>query len=218
MEAQQKLFQALLKAQRSFTPVLKDGKNPMFKSQYATLDSVLDAVRSPLLDAGILLLQPPVDTGERTEKPAATVKTQLIHAESGESLEIVTTIPLAKNDAQGYGSAVTYARRYALMGLLGIAPEDDDGNAASGGTSASSRSSSQQRPAARQSAPASATGGTSEKPAAKTGPSLESALEKIKKSTTDKLDFAEQWCRINFTGDDLKALEKAIAERRAAAA
>ncbi len=222
MEAQQKLYQALLKAQNAFNAVVKDGKNPMFKSSYATLDSVLDAVRQPLLDAGILLLQPPIDTGERTDKPSATVKTQLIHAESGESLEILTTIPLGKNDAQGYGSAVTYARRYALLGLLGIAPEDDDGNAASGGSSTSRPAAARQQqrpaPAARQSDPASAptaSSGNGEKPAAKAaGPSLETALNKIKKSSLDKLDFAEQWVKLNFAGDDLEALKKAIAERR----
>ncbi|MBU2738707.1 ERF family protein [Acidithiobacillus concretivorus] len=204
----QKLFAALLAAQKSFTAVRKDGKNPMFKSQYATLDSVLDAVRQPLLDAGILLMQPPVDTGERLEKPCATVKTTLIHAESGESMEVVTSIPLAKNDAQGYGSAVTYARRYALMGLLGIAPEDDDGNAASSGNA---RQQAQRAP--QQTQPAA----TPKKDPPKTGPSLESALEKVKKSPVEKLDFAEQWCRMNFTGDDLKVLEKAITERRSAA-
>lgn len=209
----QKLFAALLKAQKGFNAVRKDGKNPMYKSQYATLDSVLDAVRQPLLDAGILLMQPPVDTGERLEKPCATVKTQLIHAESGESLEILTTIPLAKNDAQGYGSAVTYARRYALMGLLGIAPEDDDGNAASSGNTVRQQA---QRPRQQQTQQAAATS-SEKREAAKTGPSLESALEKVKKSPVEKLDFATQWCRMNFTGDDLKTLEKAIAERRSAA-
>ncbi|MBE7562693.1 ERF family protein [Acidithiobacillus sp. HP-6] len=212
----QKLFGALLQAQKAFSAVRKDGKNPMYKSQYATLDSVLDAVRQPLLDAGILLMQPPVDTGERLEKPCATVRTTLIHAESGESLEVVTSIPLAKNDAQGYGSAVTYARRYALMGLLGIAPEDDDGNAASSSAGNAGRQ-QVQRPRQQQNQQAAATS-SEKKEAAKAGPSLESALEKVKKSPVEKLDFAEQWCRMNFTGDDLKALEKAIAERRSAAA
>ncbi|WP_172437571.1 ERF family protein [Acidithiobacillus marinus] len=219
MEAQ-KLYAALLKAQKSFNPITRDGENLTFNSQYATLDSLLNAVRGPLLESGILLMQPPVDTGERTENPSATVKTQLIHAESGESLEILTTIPLTEQNPQGYGSAVTYARRYALMGLLGIAPEDDDGNAASGGSSTSRPAAArqQQRPApASASAPASSSG-NGEKPAAKAGPSLESALEKIKKSSIEKLDFAEQWCRINFAGDDLKALEKAISERRSSAA
>lgn len=200
-----KLFIALLQAQKAFNPVLKDGKNPMFKSQYATLDSVLDAVRQPLLDAGILLLQPPVDTGERAEKPCATVKTQLIHAESGESLEVVTSIPLAKNDAQGYGSAVTYARRYALLGLLGIAPEDDDGNAAVVKTPVTQQRSNSGSRTQQQAS-------TDSKPKK---PTVEDALKRVQEMEPSKLEFATKWVEANFTGTDLTTLKEAIEKKKA---
>jgi hypothetical protein len=74
---------------------------------------------------GIAVLQPTYD-----DEHGAYVKTVLVHGDSGESVECRTRLIIGKNDMQGYGSAITYARRYGLMGMVGIAPEDDDGNAA----------------------------------------------------------------------------------------
>lgn len=86
----------------------------------------MDACLPALNAAGIALIQP---TGE--DESGRFVETILIHGESGEQLSCRVPLIVQKNDMQGFGSAVTYARRYGLMAMAGIAPEDDDGNAAS---------------------------------------------------------------------------------------
>jgi len=117
---------ALVKAQKAFGPALKSSTNPHFKSRYADLSACVEAVITGLNDNGIALIQKchNCDNG-------VMVETVLIH-ESGEMLECGTLhVPASKQDPQGYGSALTYARRYSLMAACGIAPEDDDGNNAS---------------------------------------------------------------------------------------
>lgn len=116
---------ALVKAQMEMGPALKQSTNPAFKSKYADLSSVLEACMPALQAAGIAVIQP---TGE--DQLGKFVETVFIHAESGETLACRTPLLIGKQDMQGYGSAVTYARRYGLMAMAGIAPEDDDGNAA----------------------------------------------------------------------------------------
>lgn len=116
---------ALAKAQANMGKALKQANNPHFRSKYADLGNVMDACLPALNEAGIALIQP---TGE--DEHGRYVETVLIHGESGESLTCRVPLIVAKNDMQGYGSAVTYARRYGLMTMAGIAPEDDDGNAA----------------------------------------------------------------------------------------
>lgn len=117
---------ALVKAQRAFGPALKDKNNPAFRSKYADLGACIDAVQDALNANGIALLQQ-----TREDATGVTVETVLLH-ESGESWASGPLhVPAAKQDPQGYGSALTYARRYSLMAACGIAPEDDDGNAAS---------------------------------------------------------------------------------------
>ena len=119
------IYGALAKAQIAMGPALKDSTNPAFKSKYADLASVMAACLPALNANGIAVIQPPIDD----ESGARFVKTILAH-ESGETLECRVPLIIGKNDMQGYGSAVTYARRYGLMSMAGIAPEDDDGNAA----------------------------------------------------------------------------------------
>jgi hypothetical protein len=117
---------ALVKAQKAFAPALKTATNPHFKSRYADLAACVEAVIEGLNSAGIALVQ-------RTslDDAGVTVETVFVH-ESGEMLECGKLhVPAAKHDPQGYGSALTYARRYSLMAACGIAPEDDDGNAGS---------------------------------------------------------------------------------------
>jgi hypothetical protein len=117
---------AFVKAKRSFGPALKDKNNPHFKSKYADLGACLEAVEDALLENGIALLQETFEDGS-----GVTVETVFLH-ESGEERRCGKLhVPAAKQDPQGYGSALTYARRYSLMTACGIAPEDDDGNAAS---------------------------------------------------------------------------------------
>lgn len=122
----EKIAPAFIKAKKEFGPALKDRTNPAFKSKYADLGACLDAVDDALLANGIALMQETFldDTG-------VTVETVFIH-ESGETLRGGRLhVPASKQDPQGYGSALTYARRYSLQAACGIAPEDDDGNAAS---------------------------------------------------------------------------------------
>jgi len=117
---------AMVKAQKEFGPALKSSTNPFFTSKYADLAACVEAVIDALNNNGIALIQKchESDTG-------VNVETLLLH-ESGESLSCgVLHVPASKQDPQGYGSALTYARRYSLMAACGIAPEDDDGNAAS---------------------------------------------------------------------------------------
>ena len=116
---------ALIKAKRSFGPVLKDKTNPAFKSKYADLSACLEAVDEACLNAGIALYQ---ETS--ADATGVTVETVFMH-ESGESLRCGKLhVPASKQDPQGYGSALTYARRYSLLTACGLAAEDDDGNAA----------------------------------------------------------------------------------------
>lgn len=120
------IYAAFVKAQREFAPALKTATNPHFKSRYADLATCVEAVLDALNNHGIGLMQRtyPDDSG-------VTVETVFVH-ESGESIDGGKLhVPAAKQDPQGYGSALSYARRYSLMAACGIAPEDDDGNAAS---------------------------------------------------------------------------------------
>ncbi len=116
---------ALASAQINMGKALKQANNPHFRSKYADLGSVMDACLPALNEHGIAVIQP---TGE--DDTGRFVETIMIHGESGEQLSCRVPLIVSKNDMQGYGSAVTYARRYGLMAMAGIAPEDDDGNAA----------------------------------------------------------------------------------------
>lgn len=119
-----KIMPALIKAQGEFAPAVKAKVNPHFKSKYVPLDAVLDAIAEPLRNNGIAILQ-----HTDIEDACTVLVTRLVH-ESGEWIGGRYPVHPVKADPQGEGSALTYARRYALMALAGIAPEDDDGNAA----------------------------------------------------------------------------------------
>ena len=120
------IAQAMVKAQREFGPALKTKTNPHLKSKYADLAACVEAVIDALHNNGIALMQHTHDCDN-----GILVETVFLH-ESGESLSAGRLhVPAIKADPQGYGSALTYARRYSLMAACGIAPEDDDGQAAS---------------------------------------------------------------------------------------
>jgi len=124
-ESIKELSAALVKAQTSLEGVTKDKNNPFFKSKYADLSSVVGALKDPLTKNGLAYTQVLHDADS-----AAKVETIILHS-SGEWLSAgVISVPVSKHDAQGYGSALTYARRYSLSAAFGVAPEDDDGNAA----------------------------------------------------------------------------------------
>ena len=117
---------AFIKAKKAFGPALKAKVNPAFKSKYADLAACLEAVDEALLHNGIALIQETFD-----DATGVTVETVFLH-ESGEVIRGGKLhVPATKQDAQGYGSALSYCRRYSLMAACGIAAEDDDGNAAS---------------------------------------------------------------------------------------
>ena len=117
---------ALAAAQAEMGPALKSAENPHFRSKYADLASVMDACLPALNRHGIAVIQPLVEN-----ELGRYVVTRFIHGDvSSQVLECPIPLIVGKNDMQGLGSAITYARRYGLMSLAGIAPEDDDGNAA----------------------------------------------------------------------------------------
>jgi hypothetical protein len=103
--------------------ISKDAKNPFFKSNYASLSNIQDGIREPLQSAGLVYSQLPSGENELT--------TILIHAASGEYMESTYQMTPVKPDPQAKGSAISYARRYALAAILGLNVDDDDGNKAS---------------------------------------------------------------------------------------
>lgn len=143
------LAAALAKAQATIEGARKDSENAAFKnggkvSRYADLAAVWAACREQLTAEGLSVVQFP---GELIDN-RMTMATQLCHA-SGEWMRATLSIPLSKVDAQGYGSAVTYARRYALAAVVGVCPDDDDGNAATGAGQSRQEPQRDQSPPAR---------------------------------------------------------------------
>jgi hypothetical protein len=123
------LAKALPAAQKAFKRVAKDAANPHFGNKYASLSEITEATLPALNEAGITVLQPATVGGEGMVQ----VTTMLLH-ESGQWLRATHEVPISKRDAQGVGSALTYARRQALQALLTVAPagEDDDAEGAVG--------------------------------------------------------------------------------------
>lgn len=112
------------KAQADMGEVFKTANNPAFKSKYANLSAVIEAVVPALNKHGISLLQPATFKDGHVH-----ISTWLMH-ESGQWFRNTLSIPIGKTDAHSIGSAATYGRRYGLMAMSGVAPEDDDGNLA----------------------------------------------------------------------------------------
>ena len=118
-------LQDLCNAQQEMGPLLKDENNPHFKSKYASLKSVYETVLPVMNKHGFALY-----SKSGTDEIGPFVRTVLAHT-SGEGIDTVHYLVLDKNNMQGVGSAITYARRYGAMELCGVAPEDDDGNSSS---------------------------------------------------------------------------------------
>lgn len=118
------IAKALVDFQAKVSKIKKDAKNPFFKSNYASLSNIQDAISQPLIESGLCYSQSPTGTNG--------LCTILIHADSGEYLMDEYIMPVSKpNDPQAVGSAITYAKRYALAGVLGLnIDDDDDGNKA----------------------------------------------------------------------------------------
>jgi hypothetical protein len=116
---------ALLTAQRNIKFAAKNSKNPHFKNNYADLPSVIDAIKDALNDAGIVFMQMPTPS----EDGRLHLTTRLLH-ETGEWIEDTAVCAMPKQDAQGFGSSMTYLRRYSLAAVCGLYQADDDGEAA----------------------------------------------------------------------------------------
>jgi hypothetical protein len=119
------LSAAMAKAFAEIEAATKSANNPHFKSKYADLGAVIEAVKPPLIKHGLFFTQRshPAENGVSVET--------VLHHEGGEELSLGTLfVPANKQDAQGFGSALTYARRYGLMTAFGVPAEDDDGHAA----------------------------------------------------------------------------------------
>ena len=126
-DSTENIFAALVAAKKAFKPLVKNNFNPHFKNSFADLTAINDATQDALLKHGLTVVQ-----FLATAEGGIAIGSRLIHS-SGEWIEIPPAyIPATKPDAQGYGSAATYGRRYQIAALLGLAAEDDDdGNGAS---------------------------------------------------------------------------------------
>ena len=123
-ETIKELATALCKAQGEMKFAVKDAANPFFKSRYADLASVIEAVKLPFANNGISFVQ-----GTDFEDTAVIIETMLMHS-SGEWLSSRLKMQPVKNDPQSVGSAITYGKRYGLQAIAGVPSDDDDGNAA----------------------------------------------------------------------------------------
>lgn len=125
-EQRAELAAALALAQAEIDSAPKTEKNPFFKSTYADLATVRQAIREAFGKHGLSVIQIPHTSDDRV-----MVTTILMH-KSGQFVEGTLALKPVKGDPQAIGSAITYARRYSLMAFAGVAPDDDDGNDASG--------------------------------------------------------------------------------------
>lgn len=116
------LAAAMCEAQAKVGIAIKNAVNPHLKNKYADLGAVWDACSNALESSGLSVLQMPCPSDDSK----LHLETMLMH-KSGEWLSSVLVMPLTKQDPQGYGSALTYARRYALAALMGVTQDDDDG-------------------------------------------------------------------------------------------
>lgn len=133
------LLKALFAAQAELEHADKSSNNPHFKSKYADLPTVLDTAKPVLQKHGLGVMHFRNCSYDGGDGSGVSIReylvTRLFHAESGQWQDSVALLNPVKNDPQGVGSAITYARRYDYQAILGMASEDDDGNAASGNAS-----------------------------------------------------------------------------------
>jgi len=125
-ESINELFSALATAQGQMKPAIKDSDNPYFKSKYSDLASVWEAIREPLSKNGLCVSQ------SIMSQAGTSVLVTILGHKSGQWIKSVAPIISAKPDAQSYGSAVSYQRRYALSAICGVSSDDDDAEAAQG--------------------------------------------------------------------------------------
>jgi hypothetical protein len=115
------LAEALSKAQGVISAAEKERENPFFKSKYADLSNVWEACRKPLSDNGLAVIQTTVGTKGQIE-----LETNLVH-KSGQFIKARIPVIQLKQDMQGLGAAITYARRFSLASMVGVYQDDSDG-------------------------------------------------------------------------------------------
>ena len=121
---QSKFSPAFFQAQCEMTGARKNAKNPFFKSDYADLKSVMEAIREPFANNDLFFVQAAEANGQMI-----AITTRIVHV-SGEWIEAITELPPIKNDVHGWISAFTYGKRLGLQSLAGLPSVDDDGNLA----------------------------------------------------------------------------------------
>ena len=135
------VMRAIGKVQATVRTVKKDGKNPFFKSKYATIESVLDSLMGATADAGLVVTQWP---------DGDALTTIVCHTLSGEFVRTTIVIAPKEPGPQAHGGALTYMRRYSLVAIFMLAQEDDDGEAAEGRQRAPTTDTSTKKPAPKR--------------------------------------------------------------------
>jgi hypothetical protein len=197
------LAKALAHAQAKMRSASKDVENTYFKSNYADLASCWDAIREPLTSNGLSVVQVAENDAE-----GIAVETILLHT-SGQWVSGRLVLKPLKSDPQSCGSAVTYARRYGLMAICGLAADDDDGNAANGRgeaqTEAPKRRPKADKPDAKP--PAKPWG---ERTPTERATIMRAAIEKAKADTTRLLELAEKMSASDYTPGDYDTLKSLV--------
>lgn len=223
------LAKGLIQAQKAIqASVAKNANNATFGSDYADLGAVIEAIKSHLNGAGIVVLQSPTLPDKQGN---VCLTTRLVH-ETGEWMEDTCSTPMAYLDPQGFGSAVSYLRRYALTAMMGLyqAESDDDGSAATGSGAnrvtqgeAEAANASNAAPANAQSAPA--TGDSTEAQAQGQGAPQEEALpanvqkrvdswlKTISNASLERLETSRGSAKENFKGRAFQIVDQAFAKR-----
>lgn len=189
------LVSALVKAQAQMKPCAKSGNNPHFKSKFSTLEDVWDCIREPLTQNGLAIVQSLSMIGDKW-----VLETKLLHV-SGLSESTFTPILTTQAGPQGFGSALSYARRYAIMALVGVSSsEDDDGETASGRAAGGNGNATQTKPATKSAESSGGSKGTT--------PSTNKNAPWREKPITDgqKTKLAVVGGKAGFSNDDMKGI------------
>ncbi|MFZ2961396.1 MAG: ERF family protein [Candidatus Ozemobacteraceae bacterium] len=192
-----KISESLAKAQGQMKPAAFDAQNPHFKSKYATLAAIMEACRPALSANGIAVVQGTSVEGE----PIRVMVTTILSHTSGEWIKETISIKPMVDNAQGIGSAITYARRYSLAALVGIvSDEDDDGNAASQPkVIITPIRKVQDKPKAEPAKPEPTPAPTNEPQHAEPKPSLSNGIEKVNVSNPTQISMRAGKIREIFT-------------------
>ena len=187
--ADKTMHEAFAEAYAEMNNPKKNANNPAFRSKYANLEELLNVTRPVLAAEGFSLIQEPVN--EVVDGIYTIGVHTSLHHRSGESLDFgFYSVPVAKMDAQGAGSAITYCRRYAIAAIFGLAQEDDDGNAASNTRSPAPAAN------ARQSAPEAAGATQAARTGASAKPASKAQIAALKGFIAD----------LGYTADDARAV------------